>query len=453
MSYSFFPGVSKAIQFEGPDSRNPLAFRFYKGDLQVEGKSMREILNPALCWWHGLTGEGEDPFGGPAHELTWEAKPRNLGGACKKADAGFELMEILGIPNFTFHDLDLVPNGENWAATRRNLDDIATHIERRMKEMGKTCLWATQNTFSEPCFTHGGGTAVHADIWAYAGCRVKASLELGLRFQAANHVFWDGRGGYSFLLAQDLERDLRRKGDLLVAAVEYRDKIGSKAQFLVEPKPKEPTILQYDSDAGSIMNFLCWYDRVTGSSIFDEFKLNLEEGHAVLAGKEFHFEIDYAGTMGKLGSLDANQNHPVVGWDSDHMPSDVRKAALAMFFVLKHGGLGKGGLNFDAKVRRGSIRPIDRVYGHILALDTYAQGLLIAAELRADKDFNDLLAARFQGWDSDFGKIVMKGDALLEDCEERITAIGGLPPSCGSSSEELFESMLNAAQARAIRKL
>ena len=362
---SAFPDVP-VIQFEGPQSDNPLAFRWYNPEEVVEGKTMREHLRFSIVYWHTFRGTGADPFGSGTMERPWDDGSESVENAQNRARAAFELFEKLQAPYYAFHDRDVAPEGATLAESNQNFDAVADVLKEEQDRTGVKLLWGTANMFSNPRFMHGAATSCNADVFAYAASQVKKAMEVTLRLGGENYVFWGGREGYQNLYNTDMKRELDHLAAFFHMAVDYAKEIGFKGQFLIEPKPKEPTKHQYDSDAAACLNFLRSYD------LMDHFKLNLETNHATLAGHTMMHELDYAGGQGALGSIDANTGDMLLGWDTDQFATDYYLTTQTMYYILKHGGLGSGGVNFDAKVRRESFEPIDLFYAHIGSMDAFA---------------------------------------------------------------------------------
>lgn len=405
----YFADVSK-ILYEGPKSKNPLAFKYYNPSAIVLGKTMEDHLRFAVAYWHTFTLQGNDPFGLPNMIRPWNDST-GLDLAKRRVEANFEFLDKLGISYFCFHDRDIAPEGQTLRETNQNLDEIVDMMEVQMKSSGKKLLWNTANLFSNPRFVHGAATSPNADVFAFAAAQVKKGLEVAKRLGAENYVFWGGREGYETLLNTDMNLELDNQARLLHMACDYADEIGFTGQFLLEPKPKEPTKHQYDFDAATTISFLKTY------GLADRFKLNIEANHASLAGHTFEHELYVSRVHGLLGSVDANQGDPNLGWDTDEFPTDLYSATLAMYQILKNGGLHSGGLNFDAKVRRASMTPVDLFYGHIAGMDTFARGLQVAARLLGDKVFDNVLEERYSSYRSGIGASIVEGTSLaaLED--------------------------------------
>lgn len=407
-----FPFIDK-ISYEGKLSNNPLAFKFYNADELVFGKPMADYLRFAVSYWHTFTLSGADPFGQPTMLRPWDTF-HGLDLAKKRVEAAFEFLDKLGVDYFCFHDRDIAPEGDTLRETNKNLDVIVSMIQEYTKSTGKKLLWNTQNMFSNPRFVHGAATSPSADVFAYAAAQVKKGLEVALTLNSENYVFWGGREGYETLLNTDMELELDNMARLLQMALDYADQIGFKGQFLLEPKPKEPTKHQYDYDAATTISFLRKY------GLEDRFKLNIEANHAMLAGHTFEHELMVSRINGMLGSVDANQGDSILGWDTDEFPTDLYSTTLAMIQIIKNGGLHSGGLNFDAKVRRGSMTPDDLFLGHIVGMDSFARGLKVATKIVEDKVFDDLLKSRYDSFSTGVGKDIIEGKATMESLETYI---------------------------------
>ncbi len=432
---SAFPEIN-TIQYEGPDSDNPLAFRWYNPEEIVEGKSMKDHLRFSIVYWHTFRGTGSDPFGPGTAVRPWDDGTDSVENALRRVRVAFELFEKLQAPYYAFHDRDVSPEGSTLAESHKNFDVIAKALQEEQERSGVKLLWGTCNLFSHPRYMHGAGTSCNADVYAYAASEVKKCLEVTQSLGGENYVFWGGREGYQNLFNTDMKRELDNLGRFLHMAVDYAKKIGFTGQFLIEPKPKEPTKHQYDSDAAACMNFLRAYD------LTDHFKLNIETNHATLAGHSMMHELDYAGMQGGLGSIDANTGDLLLGWDTDQFLTDYYVAAQTMLMILKYGGLGSGGVNFDAKVRRESFEPIDLFYAHIGAMDTFAKGLKIAAAIRADHKLDDFVKNRYASWDSGIGAKVEAGQVGLEELQQYMLEKGNNDAN-HSGRQEMLEAMIN----------
>ncbi|MCM3087545.1 xylose isomerase [Bhargavaea ginsengi] len=420
---SYFSEIP-TITYEGPASDNPYAFKFYNPDEVIGGKTMKEHLRFGVAYWHTFTEDLSDPFGAGTAERPWN----HLSGldlAKARVEAAFEFFEKLGVPYFCFHDVDIAPEGETLRESNKNQDVIVGMIKEYMKDSDTKLLWNTVNNFSHPRFVHGAASANNADVFAYAAAKVKKGLEVGKELGAENYVFWGGREGYETLLNTDMKLELDNLGRFFHMAVDYAKEIGFNAQFLIEPKPKEPTSHQYDFDVASGYAFLQHYD------LQDHFKFNIEANHATLAGHTFEHELRYARIHGMLGSVDANQGHPLLGWDTDEFPSDLYATTLAMYEILKNGGLGRGGLNFDAKVRRGSFEKEDLVLAHILGMDSFAAGLKVAQKLIDDGVMDNVVEDRYASFNEGIGKSIVDGTADLRSLEEYALGLDGIQTRSG----------------------
>ncbi len=424
------------IPFEGTGSRNPLSFRHYDANGIVEGKMMRDHLRFSVVYWHTFRGTGADPFGAPTLIRPWDDGSESLENAKQRVHAAFEFMDKLGVPYFAFHDIDVTPAGNSLSEFHKNFDAIADVIEQEMQRTGIKLLWGTANLFSHPRFMHGAATSCNADVFAFAAAQVKKCLEITKRLRGENYVFWGGREGYQNLWNTDLKRELDNLGRFFHMAVDYAKKIGFTGQFLIEPKPREPTKHQYDSDAAACINFLRTYD------LTDQFKLNIETNHATLAGHTMMHELEYAAIQGVLGSIDANRGDLLLGWDTDQFPTDIYETSQIMLVLLKHGGLGSGGVNFDAKVRRESIDPVDLFHAHIGGMDTFARGLKIAAAIRADGRLQQMLNDRYASWNSDLGQGIQSGKHSLETLSQWMLEKGEAEPN-SSGRQEMLENLIN----------
>ena len=431
---SYFPTVPQ-IAYEGPKSTNPMSFKFYDPERVVAGKTMREQLKFAMAWWHTLCANGTDMFGvGTADKSFGTSDPMALAEA--KVGAGFELMQKLSIDYFCFHDHDIAPEGRTLAETNDNLDYIADLIVAAQKETGKQCLWGTSNCFGNPRFMHGAGTAPNVDAFAYAAAQIKKAMELTVRFGGNGYVFWGGREGYETLLNTNMGLELDNLATLLHMAVDYADQLGFKGDFYIEPKPKEPTKHQYDFDVATCVNFLRKYD------LIDRFKMNIEANHATLAGHTFQHELRTAAVNGVFGSIDANQGDMLLGWDTDQFPTDIYSAAFAMYEVLKVGGFTNGGLNFDAKQRRGSFTPEDVAIGHIAGMDTFALGLLLADRIISDGRIDEFVAKRYASWNSPLGQSIRAGKESLTSLSDYALKMGEVTTNT-TGGQEYLESVVN----------
>ncbi|MGC6441571.1 MAG: xylose isomerase [Rubripirellula sp.] len=432
---SAFPDVP-VIQYEGPQSDNPLAFRWYNPDEIVEGKTMKDHLRFSIVYWHTFRGTGADPFGPGTADRPWDDGSESVANAQNRARVAFELFEKLQAPYYAFHDRDVAPEGATLAESHQNFDAVAGVLEEEQQRTGVKLLWGTANMFSNPRFMHGAATSCNADVFAYAASQVKKAMEVTQRLGGENYVFWGGREGYQNLYNTDMKRELDHLAAFFHMAVDYAKEIGFTGQFLIEPKPKEPTKHQYDSDAAACLNFLRAYD------LMDHFKLNLETNHATLAGHTMMHEIDYSGAQGALGSIDANTGDMLLGWDTDQFATDYYLTTQTMYYILKHGGLGSGGVNFDAKVRRESFEPIDLFHAHIGSMDAFAKGLKVAAAIRADQGIDGVIKQRYQSWDSGIGAEIESGSIGFSQLEAYMLEKGEVEAN-SSGRQELLENLVN----------
>ena len=432
---SAFPDVPK-IKYDGPDGTNPLAYRHYNPDEMVEGKSMKDHLRFAVCYWHTFRGTGSDPFGPGCAVRPWEDGTDSLDMALTRVDVAFEFMEKLGVPYYCFHDRDVSPEGANLAETNRNLDAVAKKLKEAQQRTGIKLLWGTANLFSNKRFVHGASTSCNADVFAYAAAQVKKALEVTKELGGVNYVFWGGREGYHNLYNTDLRREFDHLAKFLSLAVEYKKKIGFTGQFLIEPKPKEPTTHQYDSDCAACMAFLKTY------GLDKDFKFNVETNHATLAGHTMFHELTYASSYGMLGSIDANRGDELIGWDTDQFPTNLYTTAQVMLAVLGQNGLGGGGLNFDAKVRRESFEPVDLFHAHIGGMDAFAHGLKVAAAIRKDGVLRDFVKQRYSSWDTGVGADIEGGKADFAALEAYMLKQGDAAKNT-SGRQEMLENVVN----------
>jgi xylose isomerase len=429
----FFKGLSQ-IKYEGADSKNPLAFRHYNKDEMVAGKTMEAHIRPAIAYWHTFAQEGGDPFGGRTFDRPWFDK--GLEGAKLKAEVAFEFFDLIDAPFFCFHDVDIAPEGATLAESNKNTRVIGDIFARKMETSRTKLLWGTANLFSNRRYMAGAATNPDPEIFAYAAGQVKNVLELTNELGGENYVLWGGREGYETLLNTKIGQEQDQMARFLTLVIEHAEKIGFKGQILIEPKPQEPSKHQYDYDVATVYGFLQKY------GLEKKVKCNIEVGHAFLAGHSFEHELAVASSLGMLGSVDANRNDLQSGWDTDHFPNNPGEMALAFYYILKQGGLGKGGFNFDAKVRRQSLDAEDLLHGHILGLDTLARGLKGAAALIEDGEFDSLLDQRYAGWDKGLGKDMLAGKLSLADIADKVHA-EGINPQPRSGRQEYLENLVN----------
>nr|Q9KGU2.1 RecName: Full=Xylose isomerase [Caldanaerobacter subterraneus subsp. yonseiensis]AAF87247.1 xylose/glucose isomerase [Caldanaerobacter subterraneus subsp. yonseiensis] len=430
----YFKNVPK-VQYEGPKSNNPYAFKFYNPDEIIDGKPLKEHLRFAVAYWHTFTGTGTDPFGASTMQRPWDRFSDPMDIAKARVEAAFEFFEKLDVPFFCFHDRDIAPEGDNLRETNKNLGTIVAMIKDYLKTSKAKVLWGTANLFSHPRYVHGAATSCNADVFAYAAAQVKKALEITKELGGQNYVFWGGREGYETLLNTDTELELDNLARFLHMAVEYAKEIGFEGQLLIEPKPKEPTKHQYDFDAAHVYAFLKKY------GLDKYFKLNIEVNHATLAGHEFQHELRYARINNILGSIDANMRDMLLGWDTDQFPTDIRMTTLAMYEVIKMGGFDKGGLNFDAKVRRASFEPEDLFIAHIAGMDAFAKGFKVAYRLVKDGVFDKFIEERYKSYKEGIGAEIVSGRANFKTLEEY--ALNNPKIENKSGKQELLESILN----------
>ncbi|MGA2067443.1 MAG: xylose isomerase [Thermoguttaceae bacterium] len=430
-----FPDVQK-IKYEGPKSKNPLAFRHYNESEVVAGKTMKDHLRFSVAYWHTMRGSGADPFGPGTMLRPWEGNADSVDNAIHRVRVAFEFLEKLGTPFFCFHDRDVAPEGKTLAETNRNLDAVAKIIREEIQRTGIKLLWGTANLFSNPRYMHGAATSPNADALAFAAAQVKKALEVTKELGGGGYVFWGGREGYQTHWNTDMKREVEHLARFMHMAVDYARQIGFTGQFYFEPKPKEPTKHQYDFDAAACINFLRAY------GLADSVKLNIETNHATLAGHAVEHELDYAGMQGFLGSVDANAGDLLLGWDTDQFPTDLYLTTKIMLLILKYGGFTTGGLNFDAKVRRESFEPIDLFYAHIGGMDAFAQGLRIAAAMLADGELARMVEDRYASWDTGIGAEIEAGKHDFVSLEKYMLQKGDVTPN-KSGRQELFENVVN----------
>ena len=427
----FFQGIPQ-VQYEGPQTDNEFAFRHYNPDEMVMGKSLKEHLRFAVAYWHSFAWEGGDPFGGRTFDRPWFGSQMAL--AKLKADVAFEMFDILGVPYFCFHDADMRPEGRNFAENTHNLEEMVAYFALKMENSETRLLWGTANLFSHRRFMSGAATNPDPDVFAFSAATIKSCMDATVKLGGENYVLWGGREGYETLLNTDLARERTQAGRMLQMAVEYKHKIGFKGAILIEPKPQEPTKHQYDYDVATVYGFLKDF------GLEDEVKVNIEQGHAILAGHSFEHELALARTLGIFGSIDMNRNDYQSGWDTDQFPHNVPETALAYYEVLKSGGFTTGGTNFDAKLRRQSLDPQDLILAHVGAMDSCAAGLKAAAAMLQDSRLEAARAERYAGWDSPEGQALLQSD--LEQISARVVA-EDINPEPKSGRQERLENLVN----------
>ena len=431
----FFPDVP-TIEYEGPGTKNPLAFRHYNPEEVVAGQAMKEYLRFAVAYWHTFRGTGLDPFGAGTMQRPWEADEDSVDNARRRVEVAFEFFTKLGAPYYCFHDRDVAPEGASLSETNANLDAVVDALREQQEATGVKLLWGTASLFTNPRFLHGAATSCNADVFAYAGAQVKKAIEVTHSLGGENYVFWGGREGYTTLYNTDMKRELDHLGRFFHLAVDNARDIGFEGQFLIEPKPMEPTKHQYDFDAGNCIAFLKTY------GLDKHFKLNIETNHATLAGHTMMHELELAASADMLGSIDANRGDMLLGWDTDQFPTDIYLTTRVMLVVLRNGGLGTGGLNFDAKVRRESFEPVDLFHAHIGGMDAFARGFKIAAAMQADGVFEEIIKGRYASWDSGIGAKIEAGEVSFADLEKYMLAKGDADANA-SGRQEMIENIVN----------
>ena len=424
------------VHYEGPESSNALAFQWYDADRMVAGKSMRQHLRFAVCYWHSFSWNGSDPFGGDTFLRPWHYMNDPMKAAMYKADAAFDFFAKLGAPFYCFHDRDVAPEGATPQESVNALRSMVDVLAAKQEATGVRLLWGTANLFSHRRFMSGAATNPDPEIFALAALQVKEAMDATHKLGGANYVLWGGREGYETLLNTRVGQELDQLGRFMQMVVEYKHKIGFKGSLLIEPKPREPTKHQYDFDTASVYGFLCHY------GLEKEFKVNIEANHATLAGHSFEHELAMASALGLFGSIDMNRGDMQCAWDTDQFPNNIPEIALAMYMVLQAGGFTTGGINFDAKVRRQSIDPQDLFHGHIGAMDVCARGLLIAENMLREGRHTDFLADRYGAWRSSMGEEILQGHSSLEALATQVlhTNRDQLPVS---GRQEYVENMIN----------
>jgi xylose isomerase len=427
----FFGSIPK-IAYEGPDATNDFAFRHYNPDEVVMGKRMEDHLRFAVAYWHSFAWEGGDPFGGRTFDRPWYGD--GMQKAKLKADVAFEMFDIVGAPFFCFHDADVRPEGADFAESTRNLEEIVDYFAAKMETSKTKLLWGTANLFTHRRFMSGAATNPDPDVFAYSAATVKTCMDATHKLGGANYVLWGGREGYETLLNTDLTREAEQAGRFLSMVVDYKHKIGFEGTILVEPKPQEPSKHQYDYDVATVYGFLKRF------GLENEVKMNIEQGHAILAGHSFEHELALASSLGILGSIDMNRNDYQSGWDTDQFPDNVPEVARAYYEILKGGGLGTGGTNFDAKIRRQSLDPKDLILGHVGAMDVCARGLKAAAKLLEDGGLEDARAKRYADWDKPENAAMLTSDLATLEAKVRDE---GINPEPRSGRQERLENLWN----------
>ncbi len=430
----FFPGIGR-INFEGKESKNPLAFKYYDPEKRVAGKRMEDHFRFAVAYWHSFGESGADPFGPSARELPWLRHEDPVGRAKEKMDAAFEFITKLGAPFYCFHDFDLVQEGASVGESEVRLAAIVDYAKQKQKDSGVRLLWGTANLFSNIRYMNGAGTNPDFSVVSYAGAQLKNAIDATIALGGSNYVFWGGREGYMSLLNTDMKREVEHMATFLQMAAQYGRKQGFKGTFLIEPKPMEPMKHQYDFDAEAVIGFLRQYD------LTKDFKLNIEVNHATLAAHTFQHELQYAANAGLLGSIDANRGDYQNGWDTDQFPTNIYELTEAMLVILDAGGFTTGGTNFDAKVRRNSTDLEDMFIAHITGMDNFARALLTAEKVLNETDYLRLRKQRYVSFDSGKGAEFEKGKLKLEHLHDFAAKNG--EPKKTSGKQELFESFIN----------
>ncbi|MGB0372268.1 MAG: xylose isomerase [Opitutales bacterium] len=431
---AYFPYIPKIV-YAGPDSKDPLTFKHYNPDEVVGGKTMRDHMRFGAAYWHCMRNELADPFGGGTALMPWDDMSDSVSNAKKRADVFFEFLEKIDIDYYCWHDRDIAPELNDLGKSTQALGEVVDHLADLQKASGRKLLWGTACLFSHPRYAQGGGTSPSADVFAYGAAQIKAAMDGTHKLGGEGYTFWGGREGYATLLNTDMQRELDHLAALLHMAVDYKKAIGFEGQFYIEPKPREPSTHQYDSDSAACLNFLRSYD------LLDHFKLNIETNHATLAGHTMQHELRVARDAGALGSIDANRGDELIGWDTDQFPTDIYLTTYIMLELLDMGGFTTGGLNFDAKRRRESHEPIDLFHAHIGGMDAFARGLKIANAIREDGTLSKMVAERYSSWDSGIGEKIEKGGVTFADLEAYALKAG--EPTLMSGRQELFENIVN----------
>ncbi|MBX3356555.1 MAG: xylose isomerase [Phycisphaeraceae bacterium] len=436
---AYFPEVPR-LSFSDPASSDPLAFRCYDPDSAelIEGRTMREHLRFAACFWHTMRNGLADPFGAPTAIMPWERGGDTIDDAKRRIDAFFEFLVKCRIDFWCFHDRDIAPEGRTLAESERHLQAVVDHCVQHQQATGVRLLWGTANLFSHPRYVSGAATSPQVRVFMHAAAQVKHAMEATQRLDGAGFVFWGGREGYTTLLNTDVALEQRHRARFLRMAAEHADSIGFRGRLYIEPKPKEPSTHQYDSDVAATLEFLRAFD------LFDRFWLNVETNHATLAGHTMEHELTMAAVAGRLGSIDANMGTPNLGWDTDQFPIDASLATRVMLVVLGAGGLAPGGLNFDAKRRRESFEPVDLFHAHRAGMDAFARGLRMAAAIRARGELDSFLRHRYRSWADDEGRRIDAGTMSLADCDRIMREAP--EPTLESGRQEWLESLLEEAR-------
>jgi xylose isomerase len=435
MADTYFKDIP-TIRYEGPETENPLAFRYYDKNKMVLGKRMEDILRCAVCYWHTFAWNGSDVFGAGTYDRPWHKNPTTVEAAKLKLANAFDFFSKLGAPFFTFHDRDIAPEGATLKESNNNLDIIVGEAEKEMARTGIKLLWGTANLFSNPRFMSGAATNPDPEVFAFACGQIRKAMDVTLRLKGENYVLWGGREGYETLLNTDLKREGEQFGRFLTMVADYKHKIGFKGLLLIEPKPKEPTKHQYDFDTATVYAFLQKH------GLEKEFKVNIEANHAILSGHTFQHEVGYALANDVFGSLDINRGDEQLGWDTDQFPNDVPATALMLYTLLQGGGFTSGGMNFDAKLRRQSIDAEDLFHAHIGGMDVLARGLIIAEKMIKDGALQKKVEDRYAGWNTELGRSILSGKKTLADIADLALA-QNLDPKHRSGRQEALENLVN----------
>ena len=430
----YFTDVSK-IAFEGKDSRNSLAFKHYDPEEEIEGKKMKDHMRFGAAYWHCMRNPLGDPFGPGTALMPWDDGSDSVENAIKRTHVFFEFMDKIGIDYYCFHDRDVAPELASLAESNKALDAVVDELEKLQGETGKKLLWGTACLFAHPRYAMGAGTSPYVNVFAYSAAQVKKAIEGTHRLGGEGYTFWGGREGYGSIINTNMKRELDHLARLLHMAVDFKKEIGFDGQFYIEPKPKEPTKHQYDSDSAACLNFLREYD------LLDHFKLNIETNHAILAGHTVEHELQVAAAAGALGSIDANAGDELLGWDTDQFPTNVYDTTKIMLVLLEMGGFTTGGLNFDSKRRRESHEPVDLFHAHVGGMDAFARGLKNAAAIRADGRYENFLKERYSSWDGELGAKIESGNTSLADLEAH--ALSNEPGILPSGRQEMLENLFN----------
>lgn len=429
-----FPDIPK-IKYEGPKSKNALAFKHYNADEVIGGKKMRDHMRFGVAYWHSMRNTLSDPFGGGTAIRPWDDGTPSIANAQKRARVCFEFMDKLGVDYYCFHDRDVAPECATLAESNKAFDAVADVLEEEQKRTGKKLLWGTACLFAHPRYNQGAATSPNAHVFAYGASQVKKAMEVTHRLGGEGYTFWGGREGYSTLWNTNLKREMDHLARFLHMAVDHKKKIGYKGPFYIEPKPREPSTHQYDSDSAACLNFLREY------GLMEHFKLNIETNHATLAGHTMRHELEVALAAGALGSIDANTGDELIGWDTDQFPTNIYLTTQIMLVLLKMGGFTTGGLNFDAKVRRESFEPVDLFHAHIGGMDAFARGLKIAHTMIEDGRIDAFVKARYSTFDSGIGAQIEKGEVGFAELEAYTLKNG--EPALGSGRQEMMENLVN----------